>query len=274
MPQQLEEHILYNGRIKLYFNSARHLYYVYDEMGVLKPIMGVTTASSALEKPALINWAVNKVCIPYLQQRILPNRKYDHFQLDEIFKEASKEHTKKKADAASLGSKAHLWAELYIKGMKPKLPKQKGLRFLVDNFLKWLDEYKVKFLESEKKIYSIKYDYAGTLDFEAIINGELCIGDFKTASGIWDEYKFQIAAYNAARAEETGKDYKASWIIRFSKDTGGESEGHTFIPFEALYIPKEEHEKDFQAFLGAMTAKKRLLELERERKIRRLQKEL
>jgi len=265
----MEEIVLYNGRVHLYMNHERHLYYVSVDGGIMKPVIGCTTATGVLDKPALIGWAV-KLDLEYLAACIQPNKKYDGLELAGFFEEAKKQHRIRVADAAAVGTRAHAWAESYIKGQKPKVPKHKKLKLIVNNFLQWVEEYKVKFLESEKKIYSLAHDYAGTIDFEAEINGELCIGDFKTSSGIWDEYRFQIAAYNNARAEETGNNYKASWIVRFAKDV------NLMFPdiFETLYIPKEEHEKDFQGFLGALAAKRRLMELEREKKIKRLQKEI
>lgn len=249
----------------MFFDPVRHRYIIDDKF-----IIGVTTVTGVIDKPALINWAV-KITLEYVEACLQPNKKYHGLEIGEIIAAAREQHTIRKTDAASLGTKAHLWAESYIKGEKPKTPKDKKIKLVTNNFLQWIDEYKVKFLEREKKVYSRKYNYAGTIDFEAEINGELCIGDFKTSSGIWDDYRLQIAAYNAARTEETGNDYKASWIVKFAKEL--DKEEYT-KPFEALYIPKEEHEKDFQAFLGALSLKRRLLELEREKKIKRLQKEL
>jgi len=116
----------------------------------------------------------------------------------------------------------------------------------VTAFLRWIKEYKVKFIESERLVYSKKYDYVGLMDLKARINGKLALVDFKTSKGVYNEYRYQVAAYLYADQEESGDKYEECWIIKFDKDDGN---------FEAHKI--EDFEDDYKAFLGALQVKKR-----------------
>ena len=88
----------------------------------------------------------------------------------------------------------------------------------MEKFVDWAIENKVKFLASEKQMYSRAMWVAGTCDFTAIINGKLIMGDIKTSSGIYGrEYFFQCAGY-ILMAEEHGETYDGSIIVRLGKD--------------------------------------------------------
>jgi hypothetical protein len=116
-----------------------------------------------------------------------------------------------------------------------------------DAFHKWLDAHKVKLISSERLIFSKQYYFAGTCDLEAEIDGELVVGDFKTSSGIYNEARFQTAAYQHAIQEETGKKFGARIVIRFDKKTG-KFETKTFKNFEV----------DFEGFAAALIITKTL----------------
>lgn len=230
----------------------------------MTPVIGVTTVTGIIDKSGpLINWAVNKMCLPYIRKNLKPNKKYDELAIENILKDAGRQHHIKKEEAATAGTLVHEWAERWIKDFhKPKRPQNLQLRNGASAFLKWVKEHDVKFLHSEKKIYSRKYKYAGTADAIGYIGGKLSLIDFKTSGAIWDEYRLQVAGYLFADKEEREysgvkeTDYDAAWIARFDKDTG---------EFEARYIPFSEVKQDFQGFLGALAVKKRLLELKREK---------
>ena len=119
-----------------------------------------------------------------------------------------------------------------------------------------MEAHKVEPIATEFKIFSRKHMYAGTCDLDAVIDGERCIVDFKTSSGIYPEMLLQTAAYQFARAEELyggelwgdqPNKYDARWIVRFDKKTG---------KFEAKRF--DDFESDFQGFLGALQLYRRL----------------
>lgn len=202
---------LYKGEIELVFNKNGHRYTVAD-----KPCVGVTTILSSLAKPALIPWAVN-MTIGYLQENIKAGKSYDEVQIGELLKEAKGAYRKKKEAAADLGSLVHKWIEDYIKGLKPELPINPQMKLSIDAFLKWEKDNKVKFIESERVVYSRKYNFAGTCDFTCEINGKKYIGDIKTSNAIYSEYLLQVSAYRYAMQEEDNNVYDGMLIIRVPK---------------------------------------------------------
>ncbi len=236
---EIEKYNLYDGEINLEFDPKNHIYRIGDRI-----VYGVTSIVNVIGKPALIYWAVNQ-CIDNLKSIWEAGKSYDEIEILNILTTAKNIHTEKKNQSATIGDLAHKWIEDYIKAKiegtnTPTIPVNKQLENSINAFLKWEKENKVEWLESEKKIYSKQYDYAGTLDAEAKVNNELSIIDFKTSNGIYDEYFLQVAAYIQARKEETGNDYKMAYIVRIGKD--GELEVKELDNFD----------KHLRVFLGAL----------------------
>ena len=243
---------LYKGTVDLEFDEARHLFTANGDK-----VISVTACTSVIDKSGpLIYWAVG-LARDFLLGNIkglVKDTKGD--DIVKLIEEASKQHRIKKQEAADVGTQVHKWVELFIKAKTdndtPKIPDDPKVFNGISAFLKWVDEHKVKFLSSEKHIYSKKYKYAGIMDAEAVIGGKTCVVDFKTSKGIYPEFRLQVAAYQAAVEEETGKDYSGDkWIVRFGKEDG-EFEAHQF----------GEQTEDFKAFLSALTLRKRLKELD------------
>lgn len=243
---------LYNDEIELDFDEAKHRFTVNG-----KPIISVTAVTSIIDKSKpLIYWAVG-CAKDFLMQNLnalIEDTKGD--KISAIIEEAAKQHNIKKQAAAGIGIQVHTWVEDFIKAKSkkewPEIPKDPQVFNGVSAFLKWVDEYEVKFISSEKKVYSKKHKYAGIMDAEAIIKRKTCVIDFKTSKGIYPEMRFQVAAYQAAVEEESEKDYSGNkWLARFDKETG-EFEAHEFA----------EQDKDFKAFLAALELRRRLKELE------------
>jgi len=206
---------LYNGEVKLEFDSFRH---VYTLLPGGEKIPSVTTVLSVINKPALISWAANQA-VDYLADRMDPGRTFDELQLHSLFTSARKAHMIRKQETADIGSMVHEWISKYIKGEKPEMPINQQLQDSVNNFLAWKKEHGVEFILSEQPVYSQKYKYCGTLDFVARMDGELFLGDIKTSTGIYDEYWIQLSSYGVARQEEFPKEaYKHQGIIRISRD--------------------------------------------------------
>jgi hypothetical protein len=259
----METYKLYNDTVTLQFDEKKHQYFVNGERAY-----GVTSATGTIDKSGPITyWAVNKMCIPFLKENIKPGKMYDEVELTNIFSNASTQHTRKKEDAANLGTLAHAWVEAHIKALlnntsQPEMPINQTLQNLVNAFLKWERIHHVTYHESEKKIYSKKHGYAGTMDIEATVDDELCVVDLKTSNHIVDEYRFQVSAYMGARIEELKKKYKAYWIIRVGKEKKVDQNGIEEVEFEAIrYEVKTEFKKDFKTFLASLTIYKRLQEL-------------
>ncbi|MCK9461622.1 MAG: PD-(D/E)XK nuclease family protein [Proteobacteria bacterium] len=276
---------LYGGKVELEFREFCHRYYVKNE-GEEKASLktGVTTFLGVLNKPALIPWAVGKA-IDYISdewKKIESGEvKFEDLDVNEILYNAEKAHTEEKDLAGEMGTAIHKWVEDYIKtGEVPNMPSypddaefEKKVIQGVNAFLTWVEENDVKFIASEKFVYSKDHDFVGTLDIVAEIDGELYVLDLKTSNGVYDEMRLQVAAYLKADEEESGVKYKGRWILRLSKETEEEyyekakvknakreKKGlKTYEPapyqlFEAVYLDEDENDlqNDFEAFLQVM----------------------
>lgn len=230
---------LKNG-IVLSYNEEKHLYYVND-----KPVTSVTgICGRGLPKPNLINWLVST---PMSEAKRLINDKLDHnepldrAELERIFKVAKEKTNKIKEDAGLVGSVVHGLIEDFLKGKK--IPKQsdKSVVNCWNIFLDWWNNQEYKPVEIEKKIYSQKYNYAGTLDLVVKDKKKnLVLIDIKTSNHISFDYYLQLNAYRFAYEEETGQKIKSSFVVRLPKKDGN---------IEIKEIPL--NKQLFNAFIGA-----------------------
>lgn len=224
------------------FDEARHRFT--NEKG--ESIPSVTSFTGVIDKSRpLIFWAV-RLTKEYLLERIDNGEAITVIDIEE----ASRMHTKKKEEAADIGTRIHKWVERWIAGEKPELPDNEKERKGVTAFLKFQKEHNVKWLESEKIVYSKKYNFAGILDAVGTIGDKLTLIDFKSSNALYDEYRFQVSAYQLAYEEMTGKKIDERIIIRFGKEDG---------EFESVTL--DEDDKDKKAFLGCIAVKRRLNEL-------------
>jgi len=202
---------LYKGKCKVKFYPNSHRYKVNEKAtsGSVTGIIGMYDKSGAL-----LPWAT-ELSVNYLRDKFLEKKEL----FEEDFLEAEEQHTKKKVEASNIGTEVHDWIEAYIKDEKPAMPESKEAQIGVSAFLDWVAENKVKFISSERAVYSRKHDYIGKMDIEAKVNGKLSLIDIKTSNGIYNTYNMQTAAYVKADEEERGIKYKGRWIIRLAKET-------------------------------------------------------
>lgn len=236
----MDKFSLYGGEIDLCFDPVKHVYTV---SGV--EVQSVTGILDIISKPALVYWAVNQAC-GYFQKMLKPGEALDEIQIKRLVEDAKWAHKRASSRAADIGTLAHEWmerfgAEAAIGSLDVQpMPVNKEARSACLAFIEWVKAHEVKFLHCEMKIYSRGYNYAGTCDADAIVDGERCIIDYKSSSGIYPEMGLQLAAYQHAREEEGYGPYQNRWIIRVPKDGNG---------FEAKAFP--EYQRDLTAFLAA-----------------------
>lgn len=197
------KYLLYNGDVPLTFKEDGHRYEI---EGV--EVIGVTTIlkSTVAKGDALMNWAV-KMTADHIIENFKHGVPYSPESLLELVNEAKKSHRLAKEGAADIGTRAHKWIEQYIKskisgGLVPGKPEE-DIKEAIKSFLVWEAGNDVKWLDSERPVYSKKYNYCGTMDFIAVVNGKRVIGDIKTSNAIYPEsYFLQVAAYRYAYEEE------------------------------------------------------------------------
>lgn len=218
------EQKMYGGKVLVRFlgpteeKPGRHIYMV---DGIRKT--GVTTILGIKDKSVpLVSWATG-LSADYLEDLI---KKGKVVTLDDVYVSEGL-YSVRKQEAADIGTKIHDWAEKYIKHKLkikgyafPEMPDEKEVQIGINAFLDWEKEHEVKFISSERVVYSKKYDYIGKMDVEAKVDGKVCLIDLKSSNGIYNAVRMQTAAYAKADEEEQKKKiYSGRWAIRLSKET-------------------------------------------------------
>ena len=238
---------LYAGEVVLAFDEEKHAYRV---DGATVP--SVTGVLNTIAKPALVPWAA-KCAADLIAAELKPGVALDEVQIRELAQRAKNAHRDQARKAAGIGSDVHVWAERFARGENPPAPINAQIRAGVDAFISWTKAHDVKAVFVERKCFSRRHRYAGTVDLVAYIDGVAAVADFKTSSGIWDEYALQLAAYQQALLEEGVVDDDTDrWIIRFDKNLG---------TFEAVKLARDDYERDARGFRAALALYRTLNEM-------------
>ena len=134
----------------------------------------------------------------------------------------------KAEEAADIGTLAHEMVELYLNGRNPLKAlynagdKAEKAQLAFDNFLKWKQQTKINIISKyqEIQLVSEKYSFGGCPDAIGELDGKLILLDWKTSSGIYQDYLIQLAAYK--HLWEESNPYKpidgGMYLCRFAKD--------------------------------------------------------
>mgnify|MGYP001619811504 FL=1 len=229
--------------------------YAFDEKGHVHtldglPLHGITTVLKVISKPALIQWAAN-MAVQYVKENSSGFEQFEGEQTnfyrgitDELLEKARFAHRKKKEKAGDWGTIVHKAIEEWIKTeTEPKLENEQQLVF--DKFKEWVKENKIEFLESEKHVWSRNLWIGGITDGIMKMDGKKYVFDVKTSSAIYNEFFFQMAAYQMC-LEEMGEheDIEGYVVINLKKDGS--------IDFKRAY----NMEVNRNAFLAALSLHK------------------
>jgi len=177
-------------------NTKRHQPY-FLKSG--EEVPGVTTIiSSILAKPQLVEWAWKQ-----------------GLNGQDIHKIVNKT-----GDAGTLG---HQMILDFLKLQKTDTSEySKDIIDLAENsFLSFLEWQKHKTIEPilvETSLVSERYKYGGTLDFYGKIDGILTLADWKTGSGIYDSYIYQLSAYRNLLIENGFENPERVMIVRINRE--------------------------------------------------------
>lgn len=274
---------LYGGKVVHRFHPVGHQHWVSKDSGkVFKRKGGVTGIISIKDKSVPLGIWQQGMTLDFLLDAIAQGHPFNE---DKAI-EAVIQHELYFEKTVDIGHEIHGWCEFYIrhqlkqKGFEsmPEIPNFPEAVQGVNAFLAWIDEHKVKFISTERAVYSVKYDYVGILDFEAVIDGSHCLGDFKSSNGLYNTVRMQTAAYAMADMEERPKfkGYDGRYALRLNKYSepeylkrekrkqvvkqalcrfkGTEWKEYPIKPyqvFEAVFLDAEDGfmDRDFKAFL-------------------------
>jgi|TARA_B110001454_G_scaffold77758_1_gene75312 hypothetical protein len=228
----------------LVYNDEKHSYTVEGEL-----VPSVTrVVDGAFPKQGLIDWAVRSGADFFMSSveqytlspgdvgmYMVPTRVVQH-----IYDGIKTAYRSISNEALNTGTAVHKWIEDAIRwkmeeGDAPELPDDEAALNCIEAFRAWAKENEVKWLAIEQKVYSKKYNYAGTVDAVAEVNGELTVIDFKTSAKIYKQYHLQVAAYAQAITEMYGRDVEKGLILRLDKDSG-KYQTKTFEPLEHVRV--------------------------------------
>jgi hypothetical protein len=253
-----EEHQLYNGEVILRYSPKAHRYSVVVR-GRTYQVPSVTTVLGVLDKPALIPWAINQT-IDLIRPAIQPYVEHSESYLEEVYTQAKRAARTKRDVAADIGTLAHTILERYPDcGTIP----DGDVGSCVAGGLAWLRTAEVQIEKRECPVYSRRHRFSGRFDGLARVNGSLSLFDWKTSTGVYPEYRLQLAAYVAALEEEDPSIHiEQRIVLHLSKEDG------SFTPH--IY-PRASLRQDLNAFLAALRLHRRLKAIAQEEKLSRKQ---
>ncbi len=270
-------------RVVLVFDKTEHAYYRIEYIVGSEPkwvkVPGITTILSIKDKSnALIPWAVRET-VSYVKseymgigeedmQVILSTPQSHQEWLFDCLDEAAKNYRDISKDAADVGKEAHDWLESHVNARIAKdndrildlLEERKLLDKRAQSCcaaaLLWMANHNVRWKFTERRIYSLQYDCAGTLDGCCLVDScndpeccpkpftdHLSIIDWKSSNALYDTYRWQTAAYEFALEEELGWDIQDRWVIQLGKYDG---------VFNKWHIGPEDFDMDLQCFLDCL----------------------
>lgn len=196
------------------FNEEEHVYTLDG-----KPLYGTTTVLGVIAKPMLIGWAASMTA-DYIRENVayaIPGEDGGYWAIKpKTVEEAKSAHRKKKEKAGELGTDVHKEIEEWIKTcikLHDGLPVVTGTSSpQATEFIQWAVVKNVKFLASEKRLYSEEWWVGGTADFICEMEGKILIGDVKTGKDIYQEFWYQTGAY-AKMTEEMGLYPKIEGLV-------------------------------------------------------------
>ena len=103
-----------------------------------------------------------------------------------------------------------------------------------NSFLSFESTNDLKMEKSEVPIVHETLMYGGTLDWVGIMNGEKCLIDFKTSTGVYPDHLIQLAAYRELYHYKYGELLGKAYILHMNKTTGNPTL-HTITNFDKYW---------------------------------------
>jgi hypothetical protein len=135
--------------------------------------------------------------------------------------------------AGRIGTLAHIMIEEFIKGGSVCLDEYNPSEISQAKnsyygFYEWFVDNNVTFHETELKLVSEEYQFGGTFDAICEVNGKLVICDWKTSTGVYDEFLIQLGAYRQLIQENLDHKIKGAILLRLDKEEKGVYEEHHY----------------------------------------------
>lgn len=239
-------------------------------------VPGVTTVLKRLEKPAIVQWAVdNTAAYAVANIDALLNRTEEqgygflrwYWKRDPLKGDLSDIRNYSAGvlnDAAELGTLMHDWiAAEHGAQPYPKTSNAPAMFWeMVEQWEMFKLEHEVEPILSEVTFWSHCYGYAGTVDGLWKIDGVPRLIDIKTSRNTWDEHRIQVAALGACDAmliEQDGEWVElpipafSGYSLIHIRPSDYDKEGFPMEPFARIIdIDDAELNPLFDQFLGML----------------------
>jgi len=183
-----------------------------------------TTILQVVNKPALVPWAAKQErlwCVEAateLYELLDQSVKFAPLVYQQVLNDKIgflKKYQKELTEAADIGTQVHNRIEWEIKDqLKLNIDEVSGERTPVPpldtiaaqnsflRFAQWEQTVMFEPLKVEQIVWSDTFQYAGTFDWIAMVNGVLTLGDWKTGKRIYPEVAMQLSSYVMAMVEQ------------------------------------------------------------------------
>ena len=203
-------------------------------------VPSVTTILSVINKPFLVPWALNCAESAFESGlKLIDHDNRSDESMMELFRASKQANRIVSNEAKNIGSESHESFEAVTNG-EDVFTIHKETSSTVKAFRQFFADYKPETIQNE--VFVSTKLYAGTADWIGIINDKVTLIDFKTSKRIFDEYKYQVAAYRNAWnfARKNTPKVERSGVLRLDKKTGK----YEYKDFSNSYID------DLEAFIN------------------------
>ena len=215
------KHVIKCELEKISLNSDKMAYFAYLENGKRIRLKRTTSILNILGKDVLIKWAAD-MAGSYMKKWLEPDRKYSQAQINYMADQAAQAHWNYKNETGELGTEAHYWIERFLRS--GEWPDNEMLHPAVVNslhlFSQFWSENDFEVLEIEYRCFDLELGYGGTCDLivRCRRTNRILLIDWKTGSGIWATYLFQVAAYFGALYKTSPYKPDGAIIVRIGRE--------------------------------------------------------
>jgi CRISPR/Cas system-associated exonuclease Cas4 (RecB family) len=221
------------------FQPVGHVYSIDGQT-----VPSVTQVISVREKSWVTPWHLKRAR-EYMIKHFRPETKYTLVEIQNMVMEASKAADAESNVAKVIGTDVHDLIKGYLEtGVMAPVQGTKA-EASIDKFLAWEKQHNIVWLASELRMGSRQHMVAGTIDFIALIDCKLTLGDFKTSARFSDDHYLQTAGYQMMLEEaDSQNQYKIAqrMVVRLPKDGS---------PTETEIVPNK-YAFDRDGFLAAL----------------------
>jgi hypothetical protein len=240
-------------------------------------VPGVTTVLKKLDKPAVVQWAVdNTAAFAVANVDGLLNRTQEqgygflrwYWKRDPLAGDLSDIRNYSNGvlnDAAELGTLLHDWVAAEHDDLPfPDVTNAPDYFWeMVAEWDRYKSEHDIKPLYTEVTLWSHEHGYAGTADGIWEIDGKKTLVDLKTSRNTWDEHWMQLASLAACDVMLTEVD--GVWVendmvdfeqlaLLHIRPSDTDKNGNPMFPFAELKLmPEDEYDVLFKAFKGLLS---------------------